>query len=134
MGHEAKPTFTDLDGDGRLDLLIGEYAGNINYWESNSTTINSSCVITTNAVVVSETSAEFGGIVTNNNSHLVTRRGICYSATNTEPTLANTQAVIGSGLGTFSDIITGLSSDLVYYVSCFFPVARWEHSTERLSP
>ncbi|MCD4818033.1 MAG: LamG domain-containing protein, partial [Candidatus Cloacimonetes bacterium] len=36
LGNIAAPTFTDLDGDGLLDLLIGENAGNINHYEQNS--------------------------------------------------------------------------------------------------
>nr|MBC8385684.1 VCBS repeat-containing protein [Candidatus Cloacimonadota bacterium] len=32
VGARSTPTFTDLEGDGLLDLLIGEYDGNINHF------------------------------------------------------------------------------------------------------
>jgi uncharacterized protein (DUF2141 family) len=43
VGFENAPTFTDLDGDGLLDMLIGEYNGNLNHYEqsaANSTSFN----------------------------------------------------------------------------------------------
>ncbi|MCC2544915.1 FG-GAP-like repeat-containing protein [Hymenobacter sp. BT175] len=36
VGNNAVPAFTDLDGDGRLDLIIGESGGNLRYYEQNS--------------------------------------------------------------------------------------------------
>lgn len=36
VGFDSTPTFTDLDGDGLLDLIVGEYDGYINYYEQNS--------------------------------------------------------------------------------------------------
>jgi uncharacterized protein (DUF2141 family) len=36
IGHLSAPTFTDLDGDGLLDMLIGEFNGNLNHYEQNA--------------------------------------------------------------------------------------------------
>ncbi|MCD4818032.1 MAG: FG-GAP-like repeat-containing protein [Candidatus Cloacimonetes bacterium] len=36
VGNRSAPTFTDLDGDGLLDLLIGENDGNINHYEQDA--------------------------------------------------------------------------------------------------
>ncbi|MBC7448488.1 MAG: VCBS repeat-containing protein, partial [Hymenobacteraceae bacterium] len=36
VGFNSKPTITDIDGDGLLDLLIGEYDGNINRYEQSA--------------------------------------------------------------------------------------------------
>lgn len=36
VGLNANPTFTDLDGDGLLDLLIGEQGGNTNHYEQTA--------------------------------------------------------------------------------------------------
>ncbi|MBC7449386.1 MAG: IPT/TIG domain-containing protein, partial [Hymenobacteraceae bacterium] len=40
VGSNSKPTVTDIDGDGLLDLLIGEYDGNLNRYEQAA--VNSS--------------------------------------------------------------------------------------------
>ncbi|MCC2546461.1 FG-GAP-like repeat-containing protein [Hymenobacter sp. BT175] len=43
VGLYSNPTFTDLDADGRLDLLVGELDGNLNHYEqatANSATFN----------------------------------------------------------------------------------------------
>ena len=37
VGQFAKPQFFDVDGDGKLDLLVGERNGNINYYRNNGT-------------------------------------------------------------------------------------------------
>ncbi len=36
VGHYAIPTFTDLDGDGLLDFMTGDYSGVIQHYEQNS--------------------------------------------------------------------------------------------------
>ncbi|MBT4722155.1 hypothetical protein HOB30_00155, partial [Candidatus Falkowbacteria bacterium] len=38
VGDYSAPTFTDIDGDGLLDLLVGENDGNINHYEQNIVT------------------------------------------------------------------------------------------------
>lgn len=119
VGHESKPIFTDIDGDGMHDMLIGEYAGNINHFKSVVETINLSCVNTDVPEMISETSATCGGNITEDNSQLIARRGICYSATNTTPTLANNKETMGSGAGVFSGTISGFSEDSSYYIRAF---------------
>lgn len=37
VGHFAAPQWADLNGDGLLDLVIGERNGNLNYWENTGT-------------------------------------------------------------------------------------------------
>lgn len=38
VGSRSTPTFTDLDNDGKLDMIVGEQSGNLNYYEQSSST------------------------------------------------------------------------------------------------
>ena len=48
VGERSKPSFSDLDGDGLLDLIIGEKDGNLNHWEQESENSTSFSQITSN--------------------------------------------------------------------------------------
>ncbi|MFZ4548410.1 MAG: LamG-like jellyroll fold domain-containing protein, partial [Bacteroidales bacterium] len=48
VGAGSAPTFTDIDGDPFLDLLIGEYDGNINFYEQVSQNSNSFTLVNSN--------------------------------------------------------------------------------------
>ncbi|MDP8211015.1 MAG: FG-GAP-like repeat-containing protein, partial [Candidatus Stygibacter australis] len=48
VSHHSKPAFTDLDGDGLLDMLIGEHGGNINHYEQNAENSTSFNLVTEN--------------------------------------------------------------------------------------
>ncbi len=73
---------------------------------------------TINATNITFNSAILGGNVTNDGGAPVTARGVCWSTTQ-NPTLANNNLIIGSGLGAFNDTITGLSGNTTYYVRAF---------------
>ncbi|NBV91144.1 MAG: collagen-like protein [Flavobacteriia bacterium] len=73
---------------------------------------------TLNASNITFNSAIVGGNVTNDGGAPVTQRGVCWSTTQ-NPTLANNNLIIGSGLGSFNDTITGLSGNTTYYVRAF---------------
>ena len=44
VGHYSTPVFSDLDGDGDLDMLIGEGAGNINCFQNDGTAASPSFI------------------------------------------------------------------------------------------
>ena len=46
VGQFATPQFTDLDQDGRLDLLIGERNGNLNYYRNTGTATSPAWTLT----------------------------------------------------------------------------------------
>jgi FlaG/FlaF family flagellin (archaellin) len=73
---------------------------------------------TINATNITFNSAILGGNVTNDGGAPVTAHGVCWSTTQ-NPTLANNNLIIGSGLGAFNDTITGLSGNTTYYVRAF---------------
>ncbi|NYT26784.1 MAG: FG-GAP repeat protein [Candidatus Thiodubiliella endoseptemdiera] len=40
MGITSSPTLADIDGDGDLDLVVGEYYGTLKYYQNTGTTSN----------------------------------------------------------------------------------------------
>ena len=75
-------------------------------------------VSTTEAQQVSYTTATCGGNVTSDGGKSITSRGICYS-TKSNPTIADNKIVSGSGVGSFSCILTNLSDNTTYYVRAY---------------
>ena len=76
-------------------------------------TVNSTLVTT-----VTTNSATSGGTVTADGGAPVTARGVVWS-TSPSPTLANSSTVDGAGLGTFTSLITGLTSSTLYHVRAY---------------
>jgi len=75
-------------------------------------------VSTAQASLVGVTSATLGGNVSDSGTATVTERGIVY-ATTANPTTANTKVIIGSGIGSFSQNITGLTAATTYHVRAY---------------
>ncbi|SHE61227.1 PKD domain-containing protein, partial [Leeuwenhoekiella marinoflava] len=75
-------------------------------------------ITTTVASGIKATTATLGGNVTDNGGVAVTERGIVYNTTGT-PTTSDTKVQIGSGDGSFSDEITGLTASTTYYVRAY---------------
>lgn len=75
--------------------------------------------ITTNPVlIISQTTASCGGNIINEGSATVTDRGVCWS-TNQSPTIADSKTADGTGSGSFTSSITGLTANTTYYVRAF---------------
>ena len=49
VGGDSTPSFADLDGDGDLDAVVGEYHGNLHYFENTGTAIASAFTARTGA-------------------------------------------------------------------------------------
>ncbi|MDD6582684.1 MAG: FISUMP domain-containing protein [Bacteroidales bacterium] len=64
------------------------------------------------------TSATCGGNVTNDGSAVVTDRGVCWSTTH-NPTTSNSHTTNGSGTGSFTSSLTGLTTGTTYYVRAY---------------
>ena len=77
-------------------------------------------VSTSNPSNISNNSATLGGQVTSAGTGSVTDRGIVYSSSNSSPTIGNgTQVQIGTGLGSYSTTVSGLSNGETYYVRAY---------------
>ncbi len=83
---------------------------------TNSVTIPT--VTTDTMSGVSNTAATGGGIVISDGGSPVTARGICFS-TSASPTIANSLAPSGAGVGAFSSTMSGLSPVTTYYARAY---------------
>ncbi|QRY57277.1 hypothetical protein [Sphingobacterium siyangense] len=82
--------------------------------------IVASGITTATVSSVTYSSASVGGTVLDDNGSTVTARGICYSNSNTTPSISSgTVLNIGSGTGSFSGQLTGLTVNTSYYVRAF---------------
>jgi len=76
-------------------------------------------VLTTAAVSgVTQTTAECGGTITSDGGAPVIARGVCWS-TDSIPTIADSKTTDGSGMGSFTSSITGLTDSTAYYVRAY---------------
>ncbi len=76
-------------------------------------------VLTTTSVsLITETSARSGGNITDDGGSVVTDRGVCWSIYE-NPTLSDSYTNDGSGTGSFTSNITGLSPNTNYYVRAY---------------
>ncbi|MCK9412658.1 MAG: hypothetical protein M0Q53_10175 [Prolixibacteraceae bacterium] len=73
---------------------------------------------TTAASSVTGTTATSGGDVTGGGGAGVTARGVCWS-TSPNPTIANSKTTDGTGTGTFTSSITGLTAGTLYYLRAY---------------
>ena len=77
-------------------------------------------VLLTNAITsINYTSASSGGTITSDGGGTITTRGICWS-TNANPTVSlSTKTTDGSGMGSFTSLVTGLSPATSYHVRAY---------------
>ena len=76
-------------------------------------------VISTTAVsVISYTTATSGGAVTNEGGAAVTAKGVCWN-TSPDPTVTNNKTSDGTGTGSYSSSLTGLTAGTTYYVRAY---------------
>ena len=95
--------------------------GSGTFYGNELTFVTSPCVpIVTNTDTsnVTKTTAMSGGTVTNDGGLTVTARGVCWS-TSSNPTIANSKTIDGSGLGSYTSSLTGLSEYTTYYFRAY---------------
>ena len=105
-----------------LSVLLFDFSvGDLLSWEqqvgqSSSGTVPT--VSTSSITNITETTATGGGNVTAQGSSSVTARGICWS-TSSNPTTLDSHTTDGSGTGSFTSNITGLTANTPYYVRAY---------------
>ncbi|MBG0858656.1 MAG: hypothetical protein IQL11_04070 [Bacteroidales bacterium] len=75
-------------------------------------------VTTINVSDITQTSISTGGTVIDDGGAEVTARGVCWSTVH-NPTLADTKTTDGTGSGTFSSNISGLTANTTYYIRAY---------------
>lgn len=76
-------------------------------------------MVATNTITsITTNSATCGGDVTSNGASSVTARGVCWS-TSQNPTVSENHTTDGSGTGSFTSNITGLTTGTTYYVRAY---------------
>ncbi|MCF8352547.1 MAG: hypothetical protein K9H15_15370 [Bacteroidales bacterium] len=87
--------------------------------EITFTTKDGIAVLTTTAVTnITASSATTGGSITDDGGVAITARGVCWN-TSGSPTTADSKTSDGSGTGSFTSSITGLSENTTYYVRTY---------------
>lgn len=136
----ANPTITgskttDGAGIGSFTSSLTGLLPNTSYFvrsyatTTNSTTYGSSYQFTTTALMaatlstssvssISKTTATSGGYISADGGTTVTARGVCWS-TSEYPTTENYKTTDGSGTGSFSSSLTGLTENVRYYVRAY---------------
>ncbi len=75
--------------------------------------------LTTTAVTsITTTTAVSGGNISSDGGASVTARGVCWSTTS-NPTTANSKTIDGTGIGSFTSNITGLTQGTIYHVRAY---------------
>jgi len=73
---------------------------------------------TTAVSAIASNSAISGGEITSDGGSSVTARGVCWS-TAQNPTTSNTKTTNGSGIGSFTSLMSGLTPGTTYYVRAY---------------
>ncbi len=94
---------------------LGTFYGNeISFPTSPCTPV----VTTTDTSNVTLISATSGGTITNDCGCTITSRGVCWS-TSANPTTANNKTINGTGSGSFTSILTGLTQYTTYHIRAY---------------
>ncbi len=107
-----------LNGENRTYLHIISNNGS-NELEITAIGYNMPTVTTSAATEITTTSATCGGNVTSNGGSPVTERGICWSTNHAPIIEGNGRMNLGSGNGSFSGVISGLTLNTTYYVRAY---------------
>jgi len=98
--------------------LVAINSDGTSYGSDLTFTPGAASVTTTAASVITLSTATSGGNVITDGGSTVTARGVCW-ATTSNPTITGNHTTDGSGIGTFTSQITGLSSNTAYHIRAY---------------
>ena len=75
-------------------------------------------ITTSEVTLITQTSARSGGTISSDGGSQVTARGVCWS-TSPGPTVSDNKTSDGTGTGSFTSNITGLTGNIRYYVRAY---------------
>ena len=111
-------SFLSNGGTGGLNISNVSTAGATISFTLGPPVVVPPIVSTTPVSAIGTTTATSGGTVASDGNAPVTARGVCWS-TAPNPTTANSKTIDGSGLGTYTSNITGLSPNTAYHVRAY---------------
>jgi uncharacterized protein (TIGR02145 family) len=97
-------------------------SGGVRYYGtevSGSTGTGTMTLSTTDVYAIEYTTAISGGDITNDGGSAVIARGVCWSSSTSSPTIANSKTTNGTGTGSFTSSMTGLTQNTHYYVRAY---------------
>jgi hypothetical protein len=71
-----------------------------------------------NVHTIKQTTASYSGNITSDGGSTITARGVCWSIT-PNPTIADSKTTDGTGTGSFTSAITGLTATTTYYMKAY---------------
>jgi uncharacterized protein (TIGR02145 family) len=83
-----------------------------------STSIGLPVLVTSNMSLITHNSAQSGGTISSDGGASIAQRGVCWSTT-AQPTIANARTQNGTGTGTFTSNITGLTASTQYFLRAY---------------
>ena len=102
---------------------IRAYATNengISYGETITVVTQSGIpIVSTTQTTATSTNITSGGEITDDGGYNIIARGVCYSTSNSTPTIEDSYTTAGMGTGTFSTIITNVTVSTTYYVRAY---------------
>ena len=90
------------------------FRGNNNY-QAFAPTISATTVVSN----ISRYGASSGGTITNNGGAIITASGICWSSISNTPTISDSKTTDGTGIGTFTSSLNGLTAGVTYHVRSY---------------